>query len=459
VAGDTTAPTVEITSSESSPSFVNPAPITITFSEEVTGFAVGDITPGGVFGSVSDLATSDNVVFTANASVTGAGAGTIDIAAGVCQDLAGNSNEAATQFSITSGLLLFDQFTTDDAAPITTPRTCEPGPGTLVITDTADKVAIASSQLVFSGAGTGDPALWGPLQTLAAGLAVYGKLKSTPNAATYVDLGWDTDQSGAGIARFLYKPNNQTSSLYVNGEYGFVESGLLRDIFNEFAAIHRGGTSGILMLVKPNGGSWTLALPSSSDISTALYPFVSCPSYVSSNAYADDLKVVSLPSPFDGANGLATQVLAGSRSQGDAFTHTADCFVECTVTTLPASGQHEIQFRAQDASNYWQVTIDSSGALDLDEVVAGTPTQRGTAAGVIANGDRIVIRANGTAIQICEGTDGQTSRINYTSATNFATSTAGSLLTLGASGAVSNIIAWPRVITGAALTAINAAFP
>lgn len=181
--------------------------------------------------------------------------------------------------------------------------------------------------------------------------------------------------------------------------------------------------------------------------------------YSSSSSYADSMKVVSLSSPFNSANGLATQALTGARSQGDAFTHTADCFIEFTVSTLPSSGQHEIQFRKQDANNYWQVTIDSTGALDLDEIVAGTPTQRGTAAGVIANGDIVLIRAVGTNIVVWEGTNGQTSRITYASASNFATSTNGSLLTLGASGAISNIISWPRTITGAALTALNAAFP
>src|SRR3972149_885231 len=41
---DTTAPTVVITSSESSPTAASPIPITVTFSESVTGFVVGDIT-------------------------------------------------------------------------------------------------------------------------------------------------------------------------------------------------------------------------------------------------------------------------------------------------------------------------------------------------------------------------------------------------------------------------------
>ena len=61
--------------------------------------------------------------------------------------------------------LLSDQFTTADAAPITSPRTCDPGPGELVFTDTENKLSIASSQLVCAGGKVtpawGDPGWYG----------------------------------------------------------------------------------------------------------------------------------------------------------------------------------------------------------------------------------------------------------------------------------------------------------
>lgn len=96
--GDAIAPTVVITSTASIITALATIPITITFSEEVTGFAVGDITVGN--GAAGDFATADNIVFTANITPTATGTVTVDIAAGVCQDLAGNDNEATTQFSI-----------------------------------------------------------------------------------------------------------------------------------------------------------------------------------------------------------------------------------------------------------------------------------------------------------------------------------------------------------------------
>jgi len=460
VGGDTIAPTVVITSTETSPSYISPIPLTFTLSEVATDFVVGDIAvgAGGSIGNFSGSGTS----YTADLTITTAAATvTVNVAANAFHDAAGNGNTAATQFSMTSALLLFDQFITADATPITTPRTCEPGPGTFVVTDTGSKAAIASGQLVFSGfTGGGNPALWGGLQTNAAGLAFGIGLRSDPNDAGYIYMGLDSNQAGIPITRMTYSPASQTITTLADGGYAppFISPSLVRATMHKYLMIHRGSTAGLLFLVKPSGGSWTLAWPTNDDSSSALYPTVGMEYWESSNAYADNAKVVSLPAPLNTANGLATQALTGSRSQGDAFVHLGDCFIGFYNTTLPASGQHEIQFRKQDATNYWQVTIDSTGAIDLDEIVAGVTTQRGTGAGVV-NGNRVIIQAIGTTIRVSIGAIGETQKINYTSASNFATSTDGSLLTLGASGAVSNIISWPRTITGAIATILDAVFP
>jgi hypothetical protein len=97
-ASDVVAPTVEITSTEASPSFAATIPLTITFSEDVTGFIVGDIT---VVGCTLGALGGSGAVYTVTATPTG-NAITVDIAAGVCVDGAGNANEAATQFVIVS---------------------------------------------------------------------------------------------------------------------------------------------------------------------------------------------------------------------------------------------------------------------------------------------------------------------------------------------------------------------
>ncbi|MEE2527405.1 Ig-like domain-containing protein, partial [Hyphobacterium sp. HN65] len=70
-----------------------------TFSEDVTGFTLGEISVGN--GSASNLQGSGSF-YTATITPTADGQVTVNVAANVAQDAAGNSNTAATQFSVTN---------------------------------------------------------------------------------------------------------------------------------------------------------------------------------------------------------------------------------------------------------------------------------------------------------------------------------------------------------------------
>ncbi|MBU8893764.1 MAG: Ig-like domain-containing protein [Bacteroidales bacterium] len=95
---DGTSPTVVITSTEVSPTMANPIPVTITFSDVISGFDVSDITESNV--TLGSMSTGDSTIFTLNATSTGT-AVTLNIGAAVATDAAGNGNDAASQFSIT----------------------------------------------------------------------------------------------------------------------------------------------------------------------------------------------------------------------------------------------------------------------------------------------------------------------------------------------------------------------
>lgn len=99
---DNTAPGVAITSTESGTTPLTAFTVTITFTESITGFAPNNITVGN--GSASNLSGSDSV-YTADITASGSGQVTVDVAAGVIQDAAGNDNTAAPQFSITYNTL------------------------------------------------------------------------------------------------------------------------------------------------------------------------------------------------------------------------------------------------------------------------------------------------------------------------------------------------------------------
>ncbi|KYG74989.1 gliding motility-associated-like protein [Roseivirga ehrenbergii] len=101
ITADLTSPTVAITSTAANP--INSAFIaTFTFSEDVTGFVLGDITVAN--GTASNFASTSATVYTVLITPTTDGAVTIDVAANVAQDAATNGNAAATQFSIIADL-------------------------------------------------------------------------------------------------------------------------------------------------------------------------------------------------------------------------------------------------------------------------------------------------------------------------------------------------------------------
>lgn len=94
---DTTAPTITITSSESSPTAASPIPIAFALSAVSTDFAADDVTVAHA--SLSNFAGS-GTSYTCSLTPDGTGTVMVDIAAGAFHDAAGTANLAATQFAI-----------------------------------------------------------------------------------------------------------------------------------------------------------------------------------------------------------------------------------------------------------------------------------------------------------------------------------------------------------------------
>ena len=88
-----------MTSLASDPTNTSPIPVTVQFSETVTGFLAGDIIPGN--GSVGNFVAVDGDTYTFDLTPSGQGLVTADIVAGMASDSAGNGNTIATQFSRT----------------------------------------------------------------------------------------------------------------------------------------------------------------------------------------------------------------------------------------------------------------------------------------------------------------------------------------------------------------------
>ena len=94
---------------------------------------------------------------------------------------------------ISKNALLYDKFSTPDAAPITSPRTCEPGPGTLTFVQTDGTQALSNGSYVFTAQATavwGDQGFHGTGQTRAAGLTLVCPL--TLSTWEECGVGWHT---------------------------------------------------------------------------------------------------------------------------------------------------------------------------------------------------------------------------------------------------------------------------
>lgn len=346
--------------------------------------------------------------------------------------------------------LVRDEFTDTRAAGSVNGTPATPGPGTRTVTDTENKLSVGSGVLSFSGGKAtpawGDPVFYIDSQDRSSGMAMY--CSAAAISGSYFAIGWNSSQGGLPDTNFTLKGAG-VISLWVGGKSLNMEGTWVSGEFYEYAIVVR-GSSGAFFCYRLGGSAIKLGFIDNTAVSSTIYPGI-----VNNNAVADvdHLRVAQLPAPWNDDYGIATQRLSGSRSPGDMFTHEADCLIEFTVDSLPTSGKIELEFRQQSAgADAWRVTINSAGDLDLDELNSGTPTNRATSAAVVQAAERIVILCEGTTIKAWANS---TLAWTYSSATNFQSETAGELQTEGTGGAVSEIIAWPRTLSGSAANALN----
>jgi 6-phosphogluconolactonase (cycloisomerase 2 family) len=143
---DGTAPTLDITGPSGPVAGAFTA--TFTFSEDVSGFALGDITVGN--GTASNFASVLASQYTATITPSGDGAVTLDVAANAASDAAGNGSAAAPQFSVTNdetapGVMSIARLTPSDAIT---------NADTLVFSITFSETVVNVSAVDFNTTGT-----------------------------------------------------------------------------------------------------------------------------------------------------------------------------------------------------------------------------------------------------------------------------------------------------------------
>ncbi|MES2223942.1 MAG: Ig-like domain-containing protein [Patescibacteria group bacterium] len=122
---DKTRPTVILSTTASNPTSDSPIPVTVTFSESVTGFISGDVTVGN--GTIQNFSGS-GTTYTFDVLPTGSSV-TVDVSAAVASDSSGNTSTQATQLTRTYNA-------PDTDGPIISGVTFSPATGALHVGDT-----------------------------------------------------------------------------------------------------------------------------------------------------------------------------------------------------------------------------------------------------------------------------------------------------------------------------------
>jgi hypothetical protein len=357
--------------------------------------------------------------------------------------------------------LLRENFLENDAAPITSPLPATPGPGQTVWNNAALwEVVNGVAQTTASSAGTLPIMSVAGGYPRAAGMAFSASVAQNPqgpgpNETVSPIMGWGNSTTAV-------------TTPVVSGLFFQTVSGL----FTATELGHATGTTPTIdvpvvstyydfCFVLRNTGSFSIignkiAFIHKQDTTTPMYPVIG---QIGANRHTPQIKNVRvgrLGGSWLSDTGIATSILSGARNVGDTFIHEPNSlWVEFVLTTIPSAGNVEIDIRRQDANNKWMLQVTSAGAYNLVEVVSGTPTIR--LATTATTGDRLICIMDGANAKLLRWRSaGSSATTTYTSVSTFTTQTQGELISLGTGGAVSDIEAYPRILTGSNLAWITA---
>lgn len=344
--------------------------------------------------------------------------------------------------------LLLDEFTTADAAPLTSPRTCEPGPGTLTAAQVDGSLAVASGALDVTAQATpawGDLGLYGAAVTRSSGVALVASI----SVATWEELGLGWHTAGA-----VADPDAMEHALQLHATDGRLDmrgdialtAGLSTATPYKLAVILL--STGAVMAIY-DGAAWRLLFVSSTGATATLYPALASLDAVASLAqlaildltdprnanpagtdWSDPYSLAIVHDTFTDTNDVNLTAhtpetggpwtiwgngsAAASIQSNAAVTTTttalvrvdagtADVVVIATVSgTLLANNNHQLYFRMTDEQlllNCWYYRISASGNVRIYEVVNDVHTLRGSTTVTVATGGSMIVRCSGSDIR------------------------------------------------------------
>lgn len=283
--------------------------------------------------------------------------------------------------------LLRDRFTLNKDA--INRRTCEPGPGTLIMHDqptTGSHTLVIEGGYLFQKNFGVSGTINEDVRPRLNGRAVVSRILKEINGDYRIQWGGaNTNQ-----VRFLNGTMRASGDLLTpfvattNTTYDMV---LIQRTNGEFMYA-RQGTSGNYTLI------WVNNVSGANPIARGAL------SIATSALKIDYFKVINLGAPFDTTDYVIATDRKASPIANDTITQTADSLIEMTITAATGVTK-ELRVRWTDDNNCWIMRCDQANStVKLIEKVAGVETERGSAAQTWTNGTqyRLVMYCTGNTI-------------------------------------------------------------
>jgi lysophospholipase L1-like esterase len=366
-----------------------------------------DDNPGSAALEITLPITSDNAAFTITAQpgstslapgasttytvqATAASAGTPNGNISIVNNSAENPKLVAIQANVEPVVILDDTFTSASTAPIATPRTAEPSPGRMVITQpVTSKHTISGGNLNLISGTANDNVRWvdgaGANFSRVGGRSIKMQLRFASGATGEILLRDGSANRISGI-----QPVGATLNFKLGVNFAF-QPNVQINIDQELVwTMGAAGTKLILF----DGISYNLMALEELSNAAAFYVELASPANFTSEyiegfdigTALDDSNLLMLneSNPVDGSEYDATA--SHDLYQGSAMTWIT------FVAPNPLSGSAEIQIQYVDANNFIGVRIDSGGTLRLRMMVAGVVTDNlRTKAAVALAGETILL--------------------------------------------------------------------
>jgi hypothetical protein len=342
--------------------------------------------------------------------------------------------------------LFRDEFTTDDDAPITSPRTAEPGPGAFAITDTGSKMGISFDGMQWDRQTTANALRWLTSETYprACGLALSAFVSLVNRGDTHTDLMWSANNSAT-----LAGADIQIGTFPYNGTFQTRIGSAFFNLGTNYYYNTR------FYLVLRDTGSWLI-----SDDKLLWVDDASSGANLYAGAYIRDftgayrgLAIKQLGDSFTTQYGFATSHTASAAANA-TLTHDANGHVKLTWTP-GAAETLQVDFRKTNDSNLWKIVCDqAAGTIKLYKREAASDTEVDTG--------KTQTWSVGTPYRITIWMDGATIRtfVNnvakhaYTTAT-FNQSATGAKTSL----AVADFDAWAMTLSAELVTELTTKIP